>query len=60
MTEKRRVKILEAVDLRVGRGIVAFREGWTGPVVPEAFEALIASGKAEEVKPKPKKAVKSD
>lgn len=56
MTDRKshRVKIIDAVDIRTGRGLIAFKAGWSGPVVPDVFEKLMASGKAEDITPKPK------
>lgn len=54
MTDQRksqRVKIThdETVTVKIGRGYVDFKPGWTGPVVPEVFSFLTKNGYAEEV-----------
>lgn len=55
MTEEqrksRRVKIThsDTVTVKLGRGYVDFKPGWTGAVVPDAFDFLTKNGYAEEV-----------
>lgn len=50
MTNKtKRVRILEDVSVNVGRGFVEYKKGWSGPVVEQVFEKLIAGGKAEDL-----------
>lgn len=60
MTDRKshRVKIKEAVDIRTGRGLIAFKAGWSGPVVPDVYEKLMAIGKADDVTPAKAKASK--
>lgn len=47
--KSRRVEILEAKTVRVGRAQIDFPKGWTGRVVHEAFTALMEAGAAKEV-----------
>lgn len=44
-----KVKITRDADIVVGRGIVAYKEGWTGRVLQEAADALFALGAAEDL-----------
>lgn len=49
--KSRRVRIVstETVTVPVGRGLVDFRPGWTGPVVPEVADYLAARPHLAEV-----------
>ena len=43
MTESQKVTITRDIDIRVGRGIIDYKKGWTGRVVGEAFKKLKAA-----------------
>ncbi len=54
-----RVEILEDVQVFIGRGLLAYRKGWKGPVKAEAHAKLMKSGKAKDTTP-PAKEPKAD
>mgnify|MGYP001464328925 CR=1 FL=1 len=49
-----RVEITEDVDVPVGRGLIAYKAGWKGPVKAEVHEKLMKTGKALDKTPKSK------
>ena len=49
-----RVEITEDVQVFIGRGLIAYKAGWKGPVKAEAHKKLMASGKAKDRTPQPK------
>lgn len=49
-----RVEITEDVEVFIGRGLIAYKAGWKGPVKAEVHEKLMKTGKAKDTTPKPK------
>ena len=48
-----RITATERVSVRVGAGMIDFAPGWEGPVVPDAFEQLMARGAAIDLTAEP-------
>lgn len=47
-----KVKMSEDHDVKIGRGILALKKGWSGVVVEEVFKAVIAKGSGVDASPK--------
>lgn len=47
-----KVKMTEDHDVKVGRGILALKKGWTGSVVEEVYKSVIAKGSGVDASPK--------
>ncbi len=46
---KFKVRILRDIDAPIGRGFIAFKEGYTGRVVPDVYDFLMGEDAAEDI-----------